>query len=526
MIRNPILPGFHPDPSILRVEDDYYIATSTFEWFPGVQIHHSRDLVHWRLLGYALTRTSQLNMSGNPNSGGVWAPCLSYSDSTFYLIYTDVKTQYGAFRDCHNFLVTAQAPDGPWSDPIYLNSSGFDPSLFHDSDGRKWLLNVRWDHRKNNHPFAGILLQEYSTAERRLTGPVQTIFRGTLLGCTEAPHLYKRRDAYYLMTAEGGTFYEHAVTVARSDSLFGPYEVDPQNPILTSDNNFELPLQRAGHASLVETQTGDWYLAHLCGRPLKPRKLCTLGRETGLQKAYWTDVGWLRLEGNTNEPKVEVPAPALPPFPFEQEPDRDDFDAPELNKHFNTLRLPADESWLSLAERPGYLRLRGRESLQSKHRQSLVARRQTSFYCEAETCVEFEPEHFQHLAGLICFYDTQDYLYLNLTYSEELGKCLTIIRSDRGNYDEPLSRPVSLESWKRCYLKVLIRRERLRFFYSNDGENWRRVGLDFDVGHLADEYGPEDRFTGTFIGVCVQDLSGMSKHADFDFFTYRESLSL
>ena len=175
-IRNPILPGFNPDPSIVRVGDDYYIATSTFEWYPGVQIHHSRDLVHWRLLTRPLRRPSQLNMLGDPDSCGVWAPCLSWDAGRFHLIYTDVK-RYGrttvggasgaSLRDFHNYLVTSDDIEGEWSDPIYLNSSGFDPSLFHEDDGRKYLVNMLWDHRPGRNRFAGIVLQEYSPAERR-----------------------------------------------------------------------------------------------------------------------------------------------------------------------------------------------------------------------------------------------------------------------------------------------------------------------------------------------------------------------
>ena len=164
MIRNPILPGFNPDPSILRVRDDYYIAASTFQWFPGVQIHHSRDLVHWRLLTRPLDRLSQLNMIGNPDSGGVWAPCLSYSDGLFYLVYTDVKSHAGAYKDTHNYVVTALDIMGPWSDPVYLNSSGFDPSLFHDDDGRKWVVNMQWDFRKDRNMFNGIY-HEYTDRE-------------------------------------------------------------------------------------------------------------------------------------------------------------------------------------------------------------------------------------------------------------------------------------------------------------------------------------------------------------------------
>src|SRR6476620_4261138 len=204
-IRNPILRGFNPDPSIVRVGDDYYIANSTFEWFPGVQIHHSKDLVNWQLLTHPLTRTSQLDMLGNPSSGGIWAPDLSYADGLFWLIYTDVKSWHGAFKDTHNYLVTAPAITGPWSDPVYLNSSGFDPSLFHDDDGRKWLVNMQWDYRKGTNSFSGILLQQYSVAERKLVGPAKNIFKGTPLRLTEAPHLYRRGGYYYLLTAEGGT---------------------------------------------------------------------------------------------------------------------------------------------------------------------------------------------------------------------------------------------------------------------------------------------------------------------------------
>jgi xylan 1,4-beta-xylosidase len=284
VISNPILRGFNPDPSIVRVGDDFYVATSTFEWFPGVLVHHSRDLVHWRLLARPLDRLSLVDMRGDPPSGGIWAPCLTFSDGLFHLIFTDVKSFRGAFKDTHNYLATAPSIQGPWSDPIYLNSSGFDGSLFHDADGRKWFVNMLWDHRKDRNRFGGILLQEYDPARRRLVGPIRNIFAGTSLGVTEAPHLYRRGEWYYLMTAEGGTSYSHAVTLARSRRIEGPYEVDPANPILTSAGRPELDLQKAGHASLVETQTGEWYMVHLCGRPLRPRKLCPLGRETAIQR--------------------------------------------------------------------------------------------------------------------------------------------------------------------------------------------------------------------------------------------------
>ncbi|HOJ76985.1 MAG TPA: glycoside hydrolase family 43 protein [Bacillota bacterium] len=525
-ITNPILPGFNPDPSILRVGDDYYIATSTFEWFPGVQIHHSRDLIHWQLIARPLNRISQLDMRGNPCSGGIWAPCLSYDNGVFYLIYTDVKHFDGTVADCHNYLVTATEITGEWSEPVYLNSSGFDPSLFHDDDGRKWLLNMVWDFRKGRNRFGGILLQEYSVEEKKLIGPVYNIFKGTKFGLTEAPHLYKHKGYYYLMTAEGGTFWEHAVTMARSQTLIGPYEVDPENPVLTSRYDCTLELQRAGHASLVETQNGEWYLVHLCGRPMPSKGFCVLGRETAIQKVVWTDDGWLRLAEGGNKPFVKVPAPDLSECPWPQLPERDDFDSEELNIHFQTLRIPLGEDVLSLKERPGYLRLKGRESLHSRYVQSLVARRQQSFVYTATTCVEFNPESFQQMAGLVCIYNSANYYYLCVTHEEGIGKCLKIIICDNNTRDEGLEKPIKLNDGP-CYLRVVVNYDKLQFYYSIDGVNWTAVGDYYDASKLSDEYLHYIRmegFTGAFVGLCCQDLSGRRKHADFDFFEYYEGV--
>lgn len=522
MITNPILPGFHPDPSICRAGEDYYIATSTFEWFPGVRIHHSRDLVHWRPITSPLTRATQLNMEGNINSGGVWAPCLSYENGVFYLIYTDVKSRVGAFKDTHNYLVTATDIEGPWSEPVYLNSSGFDPSLFHDEDGRKWLVNMIWDHRKGKNRFAGIVLQEYSVQEHKLIGPAMNIFKGTELGLTEAPHLYKHKDYYYLITAEGGTGYEHAVTVARSRTLQGPYEVDPANPILTSYGRTDLALQKAGHGSLVETHTGEWYMAHLVGRPVH-HKYCILGRETALQPCTWSEDGWLRLASSERYPEVQVPAPMIPSHPFEPIAEMDHFDHFELRNEWNTLRIPPDSTWLTLTERPGYLRLHGMESMSSTHRQSMIARRLQALECEAETCLEFAPDHPQQMAGLILYYDTQDYLYLRVTYHEDKGLCLGIIQSKYGVYDELLE-DIPLESVSTLRLKAVVDQDRARFYYAiNSDSSWNTAGEWVDITHLSDESPEYIRFTGTYIGLCVQDLGGTRKHADFDYFVYRET---
>ncbi|GKT46763.1 beta-xylosidase [Colletotrichum spaethianum] len=265
-VRNPILPGFNPDPSILRVGDDYYIATSTFEWFPGVQIHHSKDLANWELIIRPLNRKSQLDMRGDPDSCGVWAPCLTHDGEKFWLVYTDVKRKDGSFKDTHNYIVSAPSIEGPWSDSIYINSSGFDPSLFHDDDGRKWFVNMMWDHRRRFHAFTGIVLQEFDPKEGKLVGPKKNIFRGTELALVEGPHLYKRKGWYYLLTAEGGTAYEHACTLARSRDIQGPYQLHPQKYVITSKDAPFAALQRAGHGDIVDTPEGKTYMALVARR--------------------------------------------------------------------------------------------------------------------------------------------------------------------------------------------------------------------------------------------------------------------
>ncbi len=523
-IENPILPGFHPDPSILRVGADYYIATSTFEWFPGVRLHHSRDLRHFRPLGYALDRPSQLDLHGNPRSGGVWAPCLSHDGERFHLIYSDVKAWGHGFVDVHNYLVTSERIEGPWSDPVLLNHSGFDPSLFHDWDGRKWLTSMIWDHRPGKNSFGGIVLQEYSPREGRLIGAPKPIFSGTSLGCTEGPHLYRRGDFYYLMVAEGGTSYDHAVTLARSTSLAGRYQADPAGPLLTARDDSALALQKSGHASLVETQSGEWYIAHLCGRPVGEARRCILGRETALERVRWTADHWLRLDEphESHAPRTTVRAPALASQPFPARPARDDFDARALGPDYQTLRDPAHESWLSLAARPGFVRLFGRESPQSLHRQSLLARRIQAFRCRIETCLEFEPESFQQLAGLMCSYDDQNFFYAHVGFDETVGRCLSLLGSDRGKL-ELLVPPIACAA-KRVYLRADLDYEKLTFSTSLDGTTFTPLGPVLDATKLSDEYTSLGLgFTGTFAALAAHDLSGRKTPADFDYFEYCEA---
>lgn len=532
MIRNPILPGFNPDPSIVRVGDDYYIATSTFEWYPGVQIHHSRDLIHWRLITRPLRRPAQLDMRGAPDSCGVWAPCLTYDNGLFYLIYTDVK-RYGrttvggasgaSLRDFHNYLVTCPTIDGEWSDPIYLNSSGFDPSLFHDDDGRKYLVNMLWDHRPGRVRFAGIVLQEYDPVAQGLTGERKVIFESTSLGMAEGPHLYKRDGWYYLITAEGGTGWNHAVTMARSRTLTGPYELHPETHILSSRLRPDSPLQRAGHGDLVEARDGTPLLVYLCGRPLPNRGRCVLGRETAIQPMRWDEDGWLRTLDGQGLPLLvaESPEPVAEAF----EAPSVDFNGPDLPIDFQWLRSPYPEKLFSLSDRPGHLRLYGRETLGSLFEQALVARRQQAFCYSVETVLDYQPRHYQQAAGLVCYYNGSKYHYLHVTHDEQAGRHVRVMSALPDSTTSDAFSALYPVANGPIHLRAEVDYERLRFAFRLAADaDWTWIDGHFDASVLSDEatVPGAPNFTGAFVGMACQDTSGEGLPADFATFDYRE----
>ncbi|WP_155056753.1 glycoside hydrolase family 43 protein [Streptomyces blattellae] len=355
---NPVIGGFHPDPSVCRVGEDYYVVCSSFEYFPGVPLFHSRDLVHWRQIGNVLDRPGQLEIpDGAPASDGVYAPTLRYHDGRFYMITTNVSAG-------GNFLVTSDRPGGPWSDPVWVDVPGIDPDLAWDEDGNCWCA------------VAGVAVARIDTESGKvLEGPFR-VWSGTGLRDPEAPHLYRVGEWWYLMLAEGGTADAHSVSVARARSPRGPFEPAPANPLL-SHRGTGLPIQCTGHADLVQAPDGTWWMLLLGTRPRGHfPAFHVLGRETFLTPVEWAH-GWPRV-GPVRE---SHPAPSSL-SPLQPEPTRDDFDTADLAPHWISPRRRPQGSW-SLGERPGWLTLNATGDSLDRPGHTFVGRRQQHHDCRA-----------------------------------------------------------------------------------------------------------------------------------------------
>ncbi len=514
-IQNPILKGFNPDPSIIRVGKDYYIATSTFEWWPGVKLFHSRDLVNWEQIPSPLRRESQLNMLGNPPSGGVWAPCLSYDGKRYYLVYTDVKTRnVHNYYNTHNYVIYTDDIYGEWSEPVYLNSVGFDPSLFHDNDGRKYLVNML-------EGFKGITIQELDAETLKPVEERRLIYSGSGLRCTEGPHIYHIGDRYYLIVAEGGTGYEHCVTMARSESLFGPYVTAPGNPILTSDRADLSKIQKCGHADITDTPDGEWYMVHLCSRPIEGERLCPLGRETAIQKMYWDEEGWLRpvSGGNIALNETEAPKCAEGVSAEENIDFFDDFNEDRLSECYCSPRWNYNE-FADCKSHKGYLRLTGRESINSLHRVSLVAVRQQCMECAAETAISFKPKYHSQLAGITYMYDALNFYIFGKTVLEDGAVVLVLRKGDNGVITDAVE-PVRLDNDSELKLRIVTcdGGRNAEFYYMTEGGVWQQAGGKCTAEILTDEYCRG--FTGAHFGMYCHDMADSSAVAEFDYFSVK-----
>lgn len=515
-IQNPVLRGFHPDPSLVRAEDGYYIATSTFEWFPGICIFHSVNLADWELVSHALTDDSLVDMTGIDSACGIWAPNLTWCDGTFYLLYTIVHTNRSRFKDTWNFLTTARDVRGPWSRPVFLNCSGFDPSLFHDTDGKKYLVNMTMDYRPSENRFSGIDIQEIDVQSGTLKGEPRRVYAGSERGFTEGPNVMKYDGRYYLVCAEGGTEFGHCSVMLRSESIWGPYEEDPDNPVISSAGKNCL-LQRAGHMQVIEGMDGRFYMAHLCARPVDGFSI--LGRETAIQNVEWNKAGWLKLSANdTASPEEYFDAPVT-----EQRPAkkcfRYDFSDGEIPLDFMTLRKSFASNGIFVQN--GKLVIRGGCSVMSKYHQGLIARPQESFCCDFSARMTFVPRHLNHMAGLVIYYNYDNVYHLRIT-KDAAGRKAELCSIV--NREMECSKPVYLKNpGDTLWLTARIRERDVTFYVRFPEETEEiAVGEALDMRNISDEHIAGNGFTGSMLGVNCVDVQGDGVLAEFTEIIYRE----
>jgi xylan 1,4-beta-xylosidase len=541
MMKNPIFPGFNPDPCICKAGDDYFVIVSSFEWMPALPIYHSKDLKNWELYTHVIRSEEQADIRKLPSAKGIWAPCLTYceEEKLFYVIYGVMNSMNARYFDVDNYLITASDIKGPWSEPIYLHSAGFDASILHDDDGKKYIVSLEWETREGYEKPGAVCMAEYSSVEKKIIGYPKRFWQGgTDRGCIEAPHLYKRKGFYYIMCAEGGTGYGHSVTMGRSENVWGPYEKDPRNPIVTSipgefnerkdpDHlkpkyyNPESMLQKSGHGSYVENELGEVYLVHLTARPFVPELRCTLGRETAMQKMMWTDDGWLRMADQSNLAKESFEESKLPEYPLPQIPVFDDFNSDTLGIQYYAPRI-SPESFTDVKARPGYVRIRGQESRTSLNKVSILARKLTSVNAVITTKMEFRPEIYQHSAGLILYYDNMNYINLRKYYSQTLGQsAISVIQLENGTRTEYLDTRIPVKDVP-VYFRLRIENRKTFFEWSYNGEQYFRIGKEFDTTKFSDEYCKYGEFTGTFVGMTCADRMFHQHYADFDFFEYKD----
>jgi len=507
---NPILPGFNADPSICRVGDDYYLVHSTFEYFPGVPIFQSRDLIHWKQVGHVLTRKSQLNLDKMYSSGGIFAPTIRHHDGKFYMITTLVGAGGGRGG---NFYVTATNAAGPWSDPVWLDREGIDPSLFFDADGKVYYTRQVDGERG----YSGQQLLNLSTG--KLEGERKELWRGTGGVWPEGPHLYKVNGKYYLMISEGGTSYDHMLTVARSDSPWGPFEPNPKNPILTHRHLRENPFQALGHGDLVETPDG-WWVVFLGFRPQGGR-FHHLGRETFLAPVTWEN-GWPVVNDGKPIP-ASLPAPKLKPHPWLQESGRDEFDSTKLRLCWQFVRNPIEDNY-SLTARPDWLRLHGTAvSLNDVDTPTFIGRPQTDFNCGAAAKLLFAPNTTNEEAGLVLRCNEKNHCEIVVTLRD--GRRVVGLRKI---LDGKEAQPTAFREIPEGDVVLIIKAAPLsyEFFYQASGGKETSLGTartrDLSTETLTAQKGAHFNFTGVFFGLFATGNGQQNTApADFDWFEYQ-----
>lgn len=519
---NPIISGFAPDPSIVRVDDDFYLINSTFEYFPGIPIYHSKDLVNWELISYALNDPQQIELSRIKSSDGIHASTIRYHDGTFYIVTTN-----NVDGTMVNFIVTATDPRGPWSAPNVLEGApGIDPSLFFDDDGRAWYVG---NHIPPDPEFPGqaeIWLQEVDIDAMQLIAERHYLWRGCCGGVwAEGPHIYKKDGYYYLLISEGGTAYEHALAVAISKDITGPYENNPRNPVLSHRQlSYDYPITGVGHADLVELKDGRWYAVAL-GWRLVDGIHGILGRETFLLPVTWETEPYAWKEEKLTFPvfspvtgRVELHYPL--PFSGAIEQSRgafaDEFNADTLDLQWNFRRAP-EKRFYHLDANPGSLRLDLQPGMIGEREQySFVGIRQRHFEFDAVTNVAFAPAEDEE-AGLVVIQNDRSAVLMTLAAGPE-GNRLRLSQSLNGESEQLASAPYNGGS---VFLKVRGDYLTYRFLYSVDGETWTTLGGDIDGTALSPAAIDGYNYTGVYVGLYATSNGAQSGNtADFDFFDY------
>ena len=488
--RNPIIPGFHSDPSVCRVGDDYYLITSTFEYFPGVPVFHSKDLVNWKQIGYCLDRKEQI-----PNGINIFAATIRHHDGLFYMITTNVVGG-------GNFYVTATNPAGPWSNPVFINVPGIDPDLFWDENGKSYVISSE------------MILFEIDLKTGKLLTEGRKVWNGTGGRYAEGPHIYKKDGYYYLMAAEGGTEEAHSETIARSHSIWGPYTENPANPILAHCNAAGQgnPIQGVGHADIIQAHENSWWIVFHGYRNISDKVHHILGRETCLAPVTWPKNGWPVVNGN-GVANVDMTCATLPLKPFAPEAARTDFDGKKLGLEWNNVLFPVETNY-SLVERQGFLRLKGAaETLSTSKTSTFAGRRLHDFYFEATTQVEFNPKSDNEQAGLVLLNNGS---HFDILVGEKKGKRVVSVQLQFGRTTYK-SAEIQLKSGP-VKLRVSGDKTTFTFSYAQGNESFKTLET-VDAKFLATE--TVGFFTGVYVGLYATGNGKASiAPADFDWFEY------
>jgi alpha-N-arabinofuranosidase len=497
--QNPVLRGMNPDPSIIRVGADYYLVTSSFEYFPGCPIYHSLDLVHWQRIGYALSRPTQYALDRDNAHPSLYAATLRYHHGTFYVITTDV-------RGGGNFYVTATNPAGPWSDPIFIEKGMFDPSLLFDDDGKVYYT------RRGPDTAHGIIQAEIDIKTGHLLTPLKTIAAGFLTPWGEGPHLYKINGWYYLTLAEGGSRFLHMETIARSRSPWGPFSPSPSNPFIAQHLSWDYRERGTGHSDLVQSPDSRWWAVYLGTRHDNSGQF-SLGRETFLAPVQWID-GWPHIEASSLQ-HLNVKADLPPQHPWPDESSRDDFSTPSLSHPWNLLGPPQHLDY-SLSERPGYLRLHGQaDGLAPSPNTAFIGCRQTERSVAFDTSLDFAPHASNEEAGIV-IYMAPHYHY-EIFKSIRGGHSTVQLRKSAGDITEETP-PISIPDGP-LQLRITSDAEAYHFYYATEPGKWNLIGSG--TGRLiASEIA--NVWTGAYLGMYSTGNGTVSAApADFDWADYR-----